>query len=121
MDVTAEELPDTMAAVRLSGMEISDLTMELRDLGLALLSLLLKILGYKSKCLPTIKNFFGLVSIFGMLYEGKFLFFCRQGVVRKNTVNLACLAKLQHMQLSDMCTFYELDLNASLCLFDMVV
>lgn len=38
LDVTAEELPDTMAAVRLSGMEISDLTMELRDLGLALLS-----------------------------------------------------------------------------------
>ncbi|CAL9048464.1 unnamed protein product [Musa banksii] len=33
LDVTAEELPDTMAAVRLSGMEISDLTMELRDLG----------------------------------------------------------------------------------------
>ena len=35
MDVTREELPDTMAAVRLSGMEISDLTMELSDLGLA--------------------------------------------------------------------------------------
>lgn len=35
MDVTTEELPDTMAAVRLSGMEISDLTMELSDLGLA--------------------------------------------------------------------------------------
>lgn len=34
MDVTREELPDTMAAVRLSGMEISDLTMELSDLGL---------------------------------------------------------------------------------------
>ncbi|TYH28677.1 hypothetical protein ES288_A02G162900v1 [Gossypium darwinii] len=33
MDVTREELPDTMAAVRLSGMEISDLTMELTDLG----------------------------------------------------------------------------------------
>ncbi|RRT67414.1 hypothetical protein B296_00039283 [Ensete ventricosum] len=33
LDVTAEELPDTMAAVRLSGMEISDLTMELRDIG----------------------------------------------------------------------------------------
>ncbi|XWS33262.1 hypothetical protein CRYUN_Cryun22dG0066500 [Craigia yunnanensis] len=33
MDVTREELPDTMAAVRLSGMEISDLTMELSDLG----------------------------------------------------------------------------------------
>ncbi|WOL00517.1 hypothetical protein Cni_G09230 [Canna indica] len=33
MDVTADELPDTMAAVRLSGMEISDLTMELSDLG----------------------------------------------------------------------------------------
>ncbi|KAI3451085.1 hypothetical protein Pfo_007750 [Paulownia fortunei] len=33
MDATREELPDTMAAVRLSGMEISDLTMELRDLG----------------------------------------------------------------------------------------
>ncbi|KVH92234.1 hypothetical protein Ccrd_005746 [Cynara cardunculus var. scolymus] len=29
LDVTREELPDTMAAVRLSGMEISDLTMEL--------------------------------------------------------------------------------------------
>ncbi len=28
-----EELPGTMAAVRLSGMEISDLTMELSDLG----------------------------------------------------------------------------------------
>ncbi|GFY94170.1 hypothetical protein Acr_09g0006160 [Actinidia rufa] len=33
LDVTWEELPDTMAAVRLSGMEISDLTMELSDLG----------------------------------------------------------------------------------------
>lgn len=33
MDVTREELPDTMAAIRLSGMEISDLTMELSDLG----------------------------------------------------------------------------------------
>ncbi|XP_030461891.1 uncharacterized protein LOC115681924 [Syzygium oleosum] len=33
MDVTREELPDTMAAVRLSGMEISDLTMEISDLG----------------------------------------------------------------------------------------
>ncbi|KAL3527840.1 hypothetical protein ACH5RR_012496 [Cinchona calisaya] len=33
MDVTREELPDTMAAVRLSGMEISDLTVELNDLG----------------------------------------------------------------------------------------
>lgn len=39
MDVMREELPDTMAAVRLSGMEISDLTMELSDLGLALLFL----------------------------------------------------------------------------------
>lgn len=36
LDVTREELPDTMAAVRLSGMEISDLTMELSDLGLVL-------------------------------------------------------------------------------------
>lgn len=34
MDATREELPDTMAAIRLSGMEISDLTMELSDLGL---------------------------------------------------------------------------------------
>ncbi|KAM7275540.1 hypothetical protein ACFE04_017406 [Oxalis oulophora] len=33
MDVATEELPDTMAALRLSGMEISDLTMELTDLG----------------------------------------------------------------------------------------
>ncbi|KAK4776050.1 hypothetical protein SAY87_024011 [Trapa incisa] len=33
MDTTREELPDTMAAIRLSGMEISDLTMELSDLG----------------------------------------------------------------------------------------
>ncbi|XP_038997814.1 uncharacterized protein LOC120122802 isoform X2 [Hibiscus syriacus] len=33
MDVAREELPDTMAAVRLSGMEISDLTTELSDLG----------------------------------------------------------------------------------------
>ncbi|XP_055811005.1 uncharacterized protein LOC129880819 isoform X3 [Solanum dulcamara] len=33
MDVTREELPDTMAAVRLSGLEISDLTMELSDIG----------------------------------------------------------------------------------------
>lgn len=33
MDVAREELPDTMAAVRLSGMELSDLTMELNDLG----------------------------------------------------------------------------------------
>lgn len=33
LDVMREELPGTMAAVRLSGMEISDLTMELSDLG----------------------------------------------------------------------------------------
>ncbi|KAJ0975183.1 hypothetical protein J5N97_017148 [Dioscorea zingiberensis] len=33
LDVTTEELPDAMAAVRLSGMEICDLTMELSDLG----------------------------------------------------------------------------------------
>ncbi|XP_004142034.1 uncharacterized protein LOC101204218 isoform X1 [Cucumis sativus] len=33
MDVTREEIPGTMAAIRLSGMEISDLTMELSDLG----------------------------------------------------------------------------------------
>ncbi|XWS44849.1 hypothetical protein CRYUN_Cryun15aG0084500 [Craigia yunnanensis] len=33
MDVTRKELPGTMAAVRLTGMEISDLTMELSDLG----------------------------------------------------------------------------------------
>ncbi|KAH7652656.1 hypothetical protein IHE45_19G031200 [Dioscorea alata] len=33
LDVTAEELPDAMAAVRLSGMEITDLSMELSDLG----------------------------------------------------------------------------------------
>ncbi|CAF1788317.1 unnamed protein product, partial [Brassica napus] len=33
LDLTREELPDTMAALRLSGMEISDLTMELSDLG----------------------------------------------------------------------------------------
>ncbi|KAK9104727.1 hypothetical protein Scep_021571 [Stephania cephalantha] len=33
MDAATEELPDTMAAIRLSGMEISDLTMELSDLG----------------------------------------------------------------------------------------
>ncbi|KAG6384427.1 hypothetical protein SASPL_155758 [Salvia splendens] len=31
MDATREELPDTMAAVRLSEMKISDLTMELSD------------------------------------------------------------------------------------------
>lgn len=33
LEVTAEELPDTMASVRLSGLEISDLTRELSDLG----------------------------------------------------------------------------------------
>jgi hypothetical protein len=33
LEMTAEELPDTMASVRLSGMEISDLTRELSDLG----------------------------------------------------------------------------------------
>ncbi|XP_051126930.1 uncharacterized protein LOC127248569 [Andrographis paniculata] len=33
IDATREELPSTMAAIRLSGMEISDLTMELSDLG----------------------------------------------------------------------------------------
>ncbi|XP_058010245.1 uncharacterized protein LOC110671113 isoform X2 [Hevea brasiliensis] len=33
MDATREGLPDTMAAIRLSGMEISDLTTELSDLG----------------------------------------------------------------------------------------
>ncbi|EPS70372.1 hypothetical protein M569_04387, partial [Genlisea aurea] len=32
MDATREELPSTMAALRLSGMEISDLTMELSDI-----------------------------------------------------------------------------------------
>ncbi|KAJ7956900.1 Transmembrane protein [Quillaja saponaria] len=37
MDVTREELPDTMAAMRLSGMEINDLTMDLSDLGWELL------------------------------------------------------------------------------------
>ncbi|XP_048425662.1 uncharacterized protein LOC103946083 isoform X2 [Pyrus x bretschneideri] len=31
-DTACEELPSTMAAVRLSGMEISDLTLELNDL-----------------------------------------------------------------------------------------
>ncbi|XP_016649623.1 PREDICTED: uncharacterized protein LOC103331858 isoform X2 [Prunus mume] len=36
MDVMREELPNTMVVVRLSGMEISDLTMELSDLGLPL-------------------------------------------------------------------------------------
>ncbi|RDX70347.1 hypothetical protein CR513_50421 [Mucuna pruriens] len=33
MDTTREELPNTMAAIRLSGMEISDLTTELSDIG----------------------------------------------------------------------------------------
>ncbi|XP_028755105.1 uncharacterized protein LOC114714529 isoform X2 [Neltuma alba] len=33
MDSTREELPDTMAAIRLSGMEICDLTTELSDVG----------------------------------------------------------------------------------------
>lgn len=33
LDAMREEVPDTMAAMRLSGMEISDLTMELSDLG----------------------------------------------------------------------------------------
>ncbi|KAI4374152.1 hypothetical protein MLD38_012179 [Melastoma candidum] len=33
MDTTREELPDTMASLRLSGMEIGDLTTELSDLG----------------------------------------------------------------------------------------
>ncbi|XP_052621521.1 uncharacterized protein LOC128127158 [Lactuca sativa] len=33
LNVTREELPDTMVVVRLSGMEISDLTMALSDLG----------------------------------------------------------------------------------------
>ncbi|CAN6484663.1 unnamed protein product [Victoria cruziana] len=33
LDATREELPHTMAAVRLTGMEISDLTMELSDIG----------------------------------------------------------------------------------------
>ena len=33
MDATREELPGTMAGIRLSSMEISDLTMELSDLG----------------------------------------------------------------------------------------
>lgn len=31
-DTAREELPSTMAAIRLSGMEISDLTVELSDL-----------------------------------------------------------------------------------------
>jgi hypothetical protein len=31
-DIAREELPGTMAAIRLSGMEISDLTLELNDL-----------------------------------------------------------------------------------------
>lgn len=33
MDATREELPNTMAAIRLSGMEISDLTTELGHIG----------------------------------------------------------------------------------------
>ncbi|CAJ1974590.1 unnamed protein product [Sphenostylis stenocarpa] len=33
MDATREELPNTMVAIRLSGMEISDLTTELSDIG----------------------------------------------------------------------------------------
>ncbi|GAB2212323.1 hypothetical protein Drorol1_Dr00020282 [Drosera rotundifolia] len=33
LDVTREELPDTMATIRLSGMKINDPTMELSDLG----------------------------------------------------------------------------------------
>ncbi|KAL8138206.1 hypothetical protein V2J09_004207 [Rumex salicifolius] len=33
LDVTKQDLPDTMAAIHLSGMEISDLTTELSDLG----------------------------------------------------------------------------------------
>lgn len=33
-DTAREELPSTMAAIRLSGMEISDLTLELSDLRL---------------------------------------------------------------------------------------
>lgn len=32
VDTAREELPSTMAAIRLSGMEISDLTLELSDL-----------------------------------------------------------------------------------------
>lgn len=35
-DTAREELPSTMAAIRLSGMEISDLTLELSDLRLIL-------------------------------------------------------------------------------------
>lgn len=40
-DIAREELPGTMAAIRLSGMEISDLTLELNDLrsGIDLLGL----------------------------------------------------------------------------------
>lgn len=48
MDVTREELPDTMAAVRLSGMEISDLTMELSDLGLGVKELNALVIYYFS-------------------------------------------------------------------------
>ncbi|KAK8941630.1 hypothetical protein KSP40_PGU022737 [Platanthera guangdongensis] len=40
LDAMTEEVPDTMEAMRLSGMEISDLTMELSDLGFAIFSLL---------------------------------------------------------------------------------
>jgi hypothetical protein len=35
-DTARKELPSTLAAVRLSGMEISDLTLELSDLRLSL-------------------------------------------------------------------------------------
>lgn len=37
VEVAREELPSTMAAIRLSGMEISDLTLELSDLRFNLL------------------------------------------------------------------------------------
>lgn len=40
-DTAREELPSTMAAVRLSGMEISDLTLELSDLRYLSISFLL--------------------------------------------------------------------------------
>lgn len=48
-DTAREELPSTMAAIRLSGMEISDLTLELSDLRLPLNHLYMKFFNLSSQ------------------------------------------------------------------------
>lgn len=67
MDVTAEELPNTMAAVRLSGMEISELTMELSDLGSVLSFLSLLVSFWSIRKYVGTSDFYVLVLIYQII------------------------------------------------------